>query len=214
MLVAPRTHSLTSIITDSIWSGDVVFQEEFLKDYDDRLGACENPDPNIFAILLLLSKQLPFSVVNQLHDLNLQLKNPWLKLAARVIARLDIPDGSVMNMGSFHDHRVHNMIAALSLRRYAEAQRIQYPESLLLASFLESRELAVSSLALGYYVQTILSYLTLRCHLISSLALYVPRLTSYCLIINSRWDGKFWICLSMGLTDSQPNGDEPSPKHA
>jgi len=158
MLVTPRTQSLTLIIKDSTLFGERDFQEELLQNYDHRLGATENPDPNFFAILWLLSEQLPPSVVNQLHELDLKLKNPWLKLAARVIARLDIPDGSSMGTGSFNDHRVHNMIAALSLRRYTEVKLSQYTESLLLASFLGSRELSVSALALGYYIQTILSY--------------------------------------------------------
>jgi len=160
MLMAPRTRFLTLISNDYIQLQEHYFQEEWLllNIYDRRLGDRENPDPNMFAMLLLLAKQLPSSVVKRLHHLDLNLKNPWLKLAARVIARLDIPDGSSMNMGSFHDHRVHNMIAALSMRRYADAKPTHYTESLLLASFLESRELAVSSLALGYYIQTILSY--------------------------------------------------------
>jgi len=158
MLVAPRTQSLTSIIDDSFWFEVGDFQEELLQNYDHRLGAIENPDPNFFAVLLLLSKQLTSYVVKQLHELDLKLKNPWLKLASRVIARLDIPDGSSIHAGSFHDHRVHNIIAALSLRRYTEARPTLYTESLLLATFLESRELSVSALALGYYLQTILSY--------------------------------------------------------
>jgi len=158
MLVAPRTESLTSIIDDFIWFEASAFQEELLQNYDHRLGATENPDPNFFAILLLLSKQLPSSVVSWLHELDPKLNNPWLKMAARVAARLDIPDGSTIHTGSFHDHRVHNMIAALSLRRYTEATPSQYTESLLLASFLGSQELSISALALGYYIQTILTY--------------------------------------------------------
>jgi len=47
-----------------------------------------------------LSNQYPPFVVNQLHDLDLELKNLWLELAASVIARFDIPDGSIMDMGS------------------------------------------------------------------------------------------------------------------
>ena len=157
MLVAPPGQSLTSIIKDSIERTDCYVQEELLRNYDRLLGASRDPDPNILAILLLLSKQLPSSVVDLLHDLDLTLENPWLKRVARVIARLDIPDGPNRDMRSFGDHKVHNMIAALSLRRYAEANPTQYTESLLLASFLGSRELAVSALALEYYMQTILS---------------------------------------------------------
>jgi len=158
MLVAPRTQSLTSILNDSIWFDGGDYQDELLQNSDHRLGATENPDPNILAILLLLSKQPPSYVVLRLLDLDLKLKNPWLKLAGRVIARLDIPDGSSMDMRTFHDHRVHNIIAALSLRRYTEVNPTQYIEPPLLASFMGSRELSVSALALGYYMQTILSY--------------------------------------------------------
>jgi hypothetical protein len=75
-----------------------------------------------------------------------------------VIARLDIPNGSGLPTGLFNDHRVHNMIAALSLQRYTEGNVTQYTESLLLASFLESRELAISSVALYYYMKTTMSY--------------------------------------------------------
>jgi len=157
MLLAPRTQILTPRMVSTLFKGRGV-QEKLLRSYDHRLGANENPDPKMFAILLLLSKQLLSSVINQLHDLDLKLENPWLKLAARVIARLDIPDGSTIYTGPFRDHGVHNMIAALSLRRYAEAKPTQYTESLLLASFLGSRELAVSELALEYYMKTVLSH--------------------------------------------------------
>jgi len=157
MLVAPRGQSLVSMIKDSIEREDCYVQKELLQHYDLRLEASENPDPNIVAILLLLSKQLPSSEVDQLHDLDLELKNPWLKRAARVIARRDIPDASSTVTGPFHDHKVHNMIAALSLRRYVDPRPIQHPEYELLASFLGSREPAVSALGLGYYMQTILS---------------------------------------------------------
>ena len=49
------------------------------------------------------------------------------------------------------------MIAALSLLRYTEGEVAQYTESLLLASFLQSREFAISTVALEYYMKTILS---------------------------------------------------------
>jgi len=61
-------------------------------------------------------------------------------------------------MGLLYDHRVRNMIAALSLLRYARGDVTHYTESLLLASFLQSRELPISSTALEYYMRTTISY--------------------------------------------------------
>jgi len=75
-----------------------------------------------------------------------------------VVARLDIPDGCGVPIGFLYDNRVHNMIAALSLLRYADGKVTQYTESLLLATFLESREPAISFVALEYYMKTMISY--------------------------------------------------------
>jgi hypothetical protein len=56
---------------------------------------------------------------------------------ARVVARLDIPDGSGLPMGSLGDHRVHDMIAAMSFLRYIKGTVTQYTYTkLLLESFL------------------------------------------------------------------------------
>ena len=133
---------------------------ELLQNYDHLLGASEKPDPNICAILLVLSKHLGGRAISTLQSLNLDLKNPWLRLTARVVARLDIPDGSGLPIESFSDCRVHNMIAALSLLRYAESKvRVtDDTESLLLASFLQSREFMISFVALEYYTKTTISY--------------------------------------------------------
>jgi hypothetical protein len=158
MLVAPQTQELKSIIDDSMVYQDCTVQEELLNGYDHRLGASDNPDPNIFAILLILSKHLPSDTIEDLQHLNLELKNYWLRLAARVVAQLGIPDGCGLPVGLFHDHRIQNMMAALSLLRYTDKRVTQYTESLLLASFLESREPAISSVALEYYMKTIISY--------------------------------------------------------
>jgi hypothetical protein len=154
MLVAPQTQELIPIIRGSIFYEGRTVQEELLKNYDNQLGASEDPDPNIFAILLMLSKHLSPYTIARLQKMKLKLKNPWLRLAASVVAQLDISDGSGVPIGLFYDHRVHNMIAALSLLRYTEGKVAQYTESLLLASFLESRELAISSVALEYYMKT------------------------------------------------------------
>jgi hypothetical protein len=160
MLVAPPTRDLTPIIDDSLYFKQraVQVQEELLKNYDHHLGASGNPDRNIVAILLMLSKDLPSEKLQQLQDLDLELQNPWLRLVARVVAQLDIPDGSGLPMGLFYDHKVHNIAAALSLLRYTEGKVTQYTESLLLASFLESRELSISSVTLKYYMRATISY--------------------------------------------------------
>jgi len=158
MLVAPQTQEITSIIIDSMFYKQRTVQEDLLRNYDLALGANEKPDPNILAILLMLSKHLPSDTIEELQGLNLELKNPWLRLVARVVARLKIPDGSDVPMGLFYDHRVHNMIAAMSLLRYTRRKVTQYTESLLLASFLESREHAISSISLECYMKTAVSH--------------------------------------------------------
>ena len=156
MLVAPQTQELTPIVDRSVWKKPNV-QEELLKNYDNQLDSNENPDPNMFAILLMLSADLPSDTIHQLQSLDLEIKNHRLRLAARIVARLDIPDGSGVPLDLFYGHKVHNMIAALSLPRYTEGRVTQYTESLLLASFLESRELVISSVALEYYMKTTIS---------------------------------------------------------
>jgi len=158
VLVVPQTQELTSIIRSSMLDRDRVFPEELLENYDLQLGASENPDPNLFAIVLMLSKHVPSDSIEGLKNVSPGLRNPWLRLAARVVARLDIPDGSGLPIKSFDDHRVHNMIAALSLLRYTNGAVSEYTEFLLLESFLESRELSISSIALGYYMKTAVSY--------------------------------------------------------
>ena len=157
ILVAPRTQELTQICRGlgPFSYGRIAGLEEMFNNYDERLGASENPDPNILAVLLMLSKYLD---IEELHDLSLQLKNPSLRLTARVVARLDIPDGFGVPMDLFDDHRIHNMIAALSLLRYIQVKVTHYTESFLLASFLRSRELAISSVALEYYMKTTISH--------------------------------------------------------
>jgi hypothetical protein len=158
MLLAPLTQQLPSTISGLGLSRDLIVQEVLFIEYDHQLGATVNPDPNILVILLMLSSRLSLYKVQRLQNLNLALVNPWLRLVARVVAQLDIADGSGLPIGSFHDYRIHNMIAALSLLRYAQGKVTQFTESLLLASFLQSRELAISSVALEYYMKTTISY--------------------------------------------------------
>ena len=157
-LLTPRTGDIRSIFRRAYFLEEEVYLGGLFKSYDRRLGASENPDPNIFAILLMLSKQ-PDSYMRELmQNGKMELKNPWLSLAARVAYQLDIPDGLGLPMGLFHDHRVRNMIATLSLLQYARGKGTDATESLLLASFLKSRELSISSAALEYYMKTTISY--------------------------------------------------------
>ena len=158
IVLAPQTQQFAQIVHRSTIDGAHVFQDELLEIYDLQLGANENPDPNFLAIVFILSKHVPSFKIEGLKYVNPDLKNQWLRLAARVVARLDIPDGSGLPMGSFYDHRLHNMIAALSLLRYTQGTITQYTELHLLESFLESRERPISSVALEYYIKTTISY--------------------------------------------------------
>jgi len=158
MLVAPQTQELTPMTLRSTIYGELEFQDQLLENYDLRLGANENPDPTFLAIVFMLSKHVPSGTIERLKSVILELRNPWLRLAARLVARLDIADGSVLPMGSSYGHRLHNMIAALSLLRYTQGSVTHYTEFLLLESFLESRELSISSVALEYYMMTAISY--------------------------------------------------------
>ena len=158
VLVEPQRPELIRTIRYSSLYGERTFQEELLGSYDLRLGVTENPDPNLLAIMFVLSEHVPSDKIEEQKNANLELKNPWLRLAARVIARLDIPDGSDLLMGPFYDHRVHNMIAALSLLRYTQGTVTQYTEFVYLESFLESRESSVSSVALEHYIRTAIAY--------------------------------------------------------
>ena len=156
-LLVAQTQELTSVTLRPTSYEDYTVLEGLLKNYDHHLGAIENPDPNLFAILLVLSKDLGELAIRRLEKLNLELKDPCSRLVARAVAFLDIPDGSGLSIELFSDHRIQNMIAACSLLRYRRGRVTQYTESLLLASFLQSRELAISSRALEYYMRTAIS---------------------------------------------------------
>ena len=158
MLLAPQAQDLTSITINFKQAGEFNAHVELLKDYDLHLGASAIPDPNFFAILLMLSKTLSSDRLWRLRDPTLKIQNPWLNLVARMAARRDITDESSLPTGLRYDHRFHNMLAALSLLRYVTGDVTQFRESVLLASFLQSREFVISSAALEYYMKTILSY--------------------------------------------------------
>jgi len=157
-LVTLRTEHITSIFRYSIFYSKHPFLEELFNRYDERLGASESPDPNIFAILLMLSKQRSSYVRDQIQNGDIDLKNPWLSLAARVAAQLDIPDGPGPPMGLLNDHRLRNMIVALSLLQYARGNVTNTTGTLRLASFLQSPELSISSVALECYMKTTISH--------------------------------------------------------
>ena len=182
LLLASQTRFLTPNVGGSMSSSGL------FHNYDLHLGARQFPDPKIFAILLLLSKNLSQTVERGLWRLDIELRNPWLRLTARVLAEIQISDESDIAITSFYDHRVHNMFAALSLLRYPEGTTGHHPrrESLLLASFLESRELAISSLALRHYMKTVVSYSNLpppSCYLSGAVqAVFSPILPDHYLL--------------------------------
>ena len=158
MLVAPQAQDRILMLHHFPFHAEGSVLGHILDNYDQHPRAIVNPDPNIIAILLMLSIHLPPTEIHWQPSLNPELKNPWLRLVARVVARLDIPDGSGLPMGLSYDHRVHNMIAALSLLRYTQGNVTHYTESVLLASFLQSSELSISFVALEYYLETMISH--------------------------------------------------------
>jgi hypothetical protein len=153
VLVALRIQELRPIFRDFRFYNRAVALAEMFNDYEERLGTTGSPDPNIFAILLMLSKHIPSQIRKRMQYSNVELKNPWLRLAARVGNQPGVLDGP-----GLPSHRVHEMIAALSLLRFAQGNVTHDTEPLLLASFLQSRELAVSSVALEYYMKIMISY--------------------------------------------------------
>jgi hypothetical protein len=160
-LLMGRTQELTSInvVSPSFFQDTALGAAlgELLKTYDRHLGTSKDPDPDILAILLMLSKRVGSLQRWRLEQLDPEWKNPCLRLIARMVARLDISDEPGLSMELCSDYRIRNMIAALSLSRYTIRRR-QNTEPLLLASFLQSRELAISSVALELYMETVVSY--------------------------------------------------------
>jgi len=147
MLVAPRTEDLKPILGYSDWRGT----SGLLEAYDNQLGASQNPDPNIIAILLVHPNRLGTIYTPG-------LKNPWLRLAATVITRVYIPDRPPVDMISFNDRRIHNMVAALYLLPYTYGEGPDRTEALFLASLLKPWEPVISPLALKYYLRIAISY--------------------------------------------------------
>ena len=172
LLLAPQTNFLSLEAGGSI-SGTAPDHQDLFNNYEHHLGASQSPAPKSFAILLLLFKSLPAGVQYPLRRRALYLKNPWLRLTAKIIARSDILDEPGLDVISFHDHRVSNMFAALFFQQYPDEDEFSALRrwSSLLVSFLESREFAISSLALHDHVKAVTSSSTLLlqsgsyCHL-------------------------------------------------
>ena len=121
--------------------------QDLFHSYDLQIGANKFPDPKIAAILLLLSKDLSRKVRRQLQSLDLNLRNPWLQLAAYMIANHCILDSSCMDIRTYPDHRVYNMLRALSLPWYLAGGGIisrAWDKHHILNSFLGSMEPIIS----------------------------------------------------------------------
>ena len=152
VLLAPG--DVTSIITDFMRYEESYAHVGLLKAYDLHLRASATQDPNLFAILLMLSKTPSSNMIWKLQYPTLEIKDPWLNLVARMVARMDISDELSLPIGLCYDHRLHNMFAALSLLQYTTGEVTEF----LLPSFLQSREFSITSIALEYYIKTRLSY--------------------------------------------------------
>ena len=167
MLLKFYTYDMSSAAAES--ETDWCLGTQMFLIYDRRLGPSENPEP-IFLTMLLLFTDYD---TKEVRDVSLELKNPWLSLTARVVARVGIPDDPGLHIRSFQDRKVHNMIAALYLRRYTKGYSTQLTESAgLLASFLEPREFVICAFALEHYMRTIITYTSLPptpCHLSGSI---------------------------------------------
>ena len=157
LLLAPQERRSDLILSYSRFYPEDSFRGVF-DAFDNHLGAGEVPDPILLATLLVFSKEVPNWIRTvDWYDPN-GLENPWLSLAARAIAQHEILDGSRIIMESFYDQRVCNMIAARFLLRYIERTVLEYGESLLLASMLQSQEFSITATALKNYIWAILSH--------------------------------------------------------
>ena len=101
--------------------------------------------PNLFAMLFTLSKHVTPDTVDNLEKVNLVLK-----YLAEAQCKSSCPTGycqwsTVLPMGPCYGHRVRSIILPLSLLRYTQGMVTLYTDSVLLASFLESRDLSTSS---------------------------------------------------------------------
>ena len=137
--------------------------QHLFNNYDLQFGANMFPEPKIGAILLLLSKDLSRRVRSQLEGLDIKLRNPWLQFVACVTADVAMPDQSHPYFWPPHDSRLVNMFGALFLLRFLQKQRqsvaIQCTptESVLLTSFLQSKEPAICLVVLYHYMEMVYS---------------------------------------------------------
>ena len=168
LLLAPRTQFLSpeagGFISDNMSDSPQLklSHQDLFNNYDLHLGAGQSPDPKFFAILLLLSKGLSKGHGEaryhwQGHEI--YLNNPWLQLTATIISQNVIPDEPGIHNISFHDDRVYDMFAALFLQQYPNEVELSARRTwpCLLVSFLESRELAISSSALHHHIRAVTS---------------------------------------------------------
>ena len=131
--------------------------QDLFNNYDCQLGTSEFPDSRIAAILLLLFKDWDFELRWRIPHPDIDLKNAWLQCVADVILPRSLPNGPRMDMWSFHDHRVQNMSAALSLLQYINGNGDYHLPREIISSplFLESSEPTICCMALCFYLDTI-----------------------------------------------------------
>jgi len=141
---SPTRHGSTFIVQ--------IFQE-----YDIMLGGMEDPDPNILVALAYHGLPISWSkkdIGDWFHSN--PPRNPWWALAVRAITGLETSSTHPALPQSCENPRVLDIIAAASLRRYEDRNwRPERPGNGLLALFMQSREYAIASIALKYYVQEI-----------------------------------------------------------
>jgi len=88
-LVARQTEDIISTFRDVVPYSEDFLLSALFNSYDNQLGAGENPDPNTFAILLMLPKRHSSYMRARMQNGYIELKNPWLRLAARAAAQLN-----------------------------------------------------------------------------------------------------------------------------
>lgn len=170
LLLAARTQFLLPVAADDTSSHNMSHfsqlrqsDQHLFNNYDLQFGANMFPEPKIGAILLLLSKDLSRRVRSQLEGLDLNIRNPWLQFAACVTADVAMPNQSHPYFWPPHDSKLVNMYGALFLLRFLQKKRqsvaIQCTptESLLLTSFLQSKEPAICLVVLYHYMEMVYS---------------------------------------------------------
>ena len=163
LLLAPQVHFSTPAACYSMSNNMADLPQlsrspqDLFSNYDCQLGTSEFPDSRIAAILLLLSKDWGFEPRWRTLHPDIELKNAWLQCAADVILPRSLPDGPHMDMWTFHDHRVQNMLAALSLLQHVNGNDDYHLPRGIISSplFLESSEPTICCIVLCFYLDTI-----------------------------------------------------------